>query len=467
MTIPTYGRTRTQNIPDYSGSNELLGRLYPALPVGGVNTGNYSSTHVNEYFWNMHANRVFEKAAVTMDTVHKGPPYRTGDAFSCLKYDWCVPWGIHGHGIYERVDRSYRYIGGFQPAREFSPLGVIDKFDFPNHSISHLLKTVNNLNHPVMTGLGDAAWKRTKPKLQQADGFVFTAELRDMPRMLRQTAKRYDQIWRAMGGYYTSKKEVLKGGLRIMAPKKVANDFLSQQFGWVPFVKDLIKFDNVVQNYHAMIAEAIHKNARWVRRRVSILAQEEVKTIRHESNAFRLHSVGFDPYFQAPMLPTYTVEEVKRTDITAVGKFMYYRPEFDVASQDQLSQWNQAQQFLTLTGFRATPSNIYNAIPWTWAIDWFSNVGDWVDSLTETYVDSIVSEYCFVMKHEKTVRRAIQFAPFSSGPRTFTFERTIDSKQRLKASSPYDFNLSWDSLTPRQLAIAAALGIGRFPKIAR
>lgn len=465
--IPIYGRTRTQNKPDFSGSNVVLGKLHPAIFVGGVPTGRYDlGTTVNTYSYNYHANRLFDKAAITMDTVHAGPPYRTGDAFSCLKYDWCLPYeGIYGPGAYERRDRDYWYVGGFHPPRDFSPLGVIDRFSFDNLPMSLLLKDKDNLNHPSMEGLGSKAWKSTKPKLQKADVSVFTAELRDVPRALKQASKRYDQIWRAMGGTYTSKKEVLKGGIRLMTPKKVADDFLAQQFGWIPFVRDLIKFDNVVQNYHSIIAQAIARNDRWVRRRVTLEASEAVTPIRSTAS-FNMMPVGMDIYFPSGIPPIYQVEEVKRTNTTAVGKFKYYRPEFDKSVQDKISQWNQAQQFLTVSGARITPTNVYNMIPWSWAIDWFSNVGDWVDRLTDTWVDSIVSEYCFVMKHEMTVRRAIQFAPFISGPKSFTFERTIDSKQRRKASSPYDFNLGWGDLTPTQLAIAAALGIGRFPKIA-
>lgn len=467
MAVQTFGRTRTLVTPDLeSGTALLLGKFYAGIQVGGVYTGQYSATPSAPQFYNAQANHPWTEAKVTMDTVHLGPPFLSGDAFTCLKYVWCTPFaGVFGSGTYERLDKSQKYVGGFKPPSEFSPLGIVDKFSFGNTSMSSKLKGIGNLNLPTMDGLGDKAWKQTKPKLQKADGAVFTSELRDMPRMLKQTASRFDQIWRAMGGTYTSKKEVLKSGLRIMQPKRIADDFLAQQFGWIPFVKDLIKFDSVVQHYYPLIAKAVARNDKWVRRRITMLDDVVETPIRNE-NTNRCFSVAMHAnYFTEP--PLYTVTEVKKTFVSGVGKFKYYRPEFDVSVQDNISQWNQAQQFLTLTGFRITPTNLYNAFPWTWAIDWFSNLGDHIDKINDYWVDSIVSAYCFVMKHEETVRHAIQRLNFHATPIVLEFDRKIDAKVRHKATSPYDFNLTWDDLTPRQLAIAAALGIGRFPKIAR
>lgn len=118
-------------------------------------------------------------------------------------------------------------------------------------------------------------------------------------------------------------------------------------------------------------------------------------------------------------------------------------------------------RYMTLYGLRVNPSNIYKAIPWSWALDWISNAGDYVDQLTDIWSDSIAAEYFYVMHHLRVTRTLTITLPFVSGGVTFVFHRYYDCKQRLEASGPYGFSLSWDNLSPRQLAIAGALGISR------
>lgn len=460
MTTPVFNRTRTRIVPNLSGSNVVLGKIYPAIFVDGIPSGRYSSTPSQTQVYNYLANSRFQRAQLCMDTMHEGPPYRTGDDFTVLSYDWCIPYvGIHGNGTFPRADKLAQYVGGFHPSPLFSPNGVLDEFSFANNSNTNLLKKVDNVNIPSLAGLGEQAWKRTKPKLQKANAAVFGAELRDMPRMLKSTSKRFHNIWKGMGGYYTSVSESAKGAGRLMQPKKVADDFLNQQFGWVPFIQDLLKFNTVVTDYHQIIAKLVNRNDRWVRRRVP-LRGESIARVVASGTANHCSPVTFhSSYFTTT--PTWSVSEVKTFTTSAVGKFRFYRPEFDINAQDELSQWNSAMQFITVSGLRPTPSNVYKAVPWTWLIDWFSNVGDYVEHLNDIWVDSVVSQYCFAMQHVHTERTFVQELPFVAGGRSLEFRRVIDSKQRITANSPYGFSLSWDSLSPTQLAILAALGIVR------
>lgn len=463
MPLPTFARTRTRPRPNLGGSNVILGKMFPAILVNGVPTGQYNSVPSNTYVFDYATGARWETLQVTRDNTHPGPPYLSGGDFSSLKYEWCTPYiGVFGSGVFDRIDKMQRYVGGFHPpmsAGAFCPSGTQDRFSFSNNSDLWLTRTVDNTNLPSMAGLGDRAWQSTKPKIEKADGAVFGAELRDMPRMLESTGKRFHQIWKAMGGYYTSKSEVAKGGIRLMRPKKVADDFLSQQFGWMPFLRDLVKFNNVVMNYHDIIASSVAKNNRWVRRRVTLEAFEESKIIKTEMNN-QCHPVLLNQsFFRAPA--SNTVSELKTTQITAVGKFRYYRPEFDVSVQDNISQWNQAMQFITVSGLRPSPSNLYQAVPWTWLIDWFANVGDYIDHLNDVWIDSVVGQYCFVMQHEIIERTLVQELPFQSSDRTLRFTRKIESKQRNTGNSPYGFGLTWDQLSPRQIAIAIALGVKR------
>lgn len=447
--MPTkFARTR-RRIKPYSKRGQFLplGQFY--WRPGGINgpwvIASDVMTRIQE--------TPFLHAKITADEVHSGPPYMEGGPFLSLSYDCELPKsGLAGYGTYIRNDNLQKYVGGFcSPGRySFGLTGSPDEFDLEGQSPDLLTETSTNI--PTMSGWGSKAWSSTKPKLEKASGFVFGSEIRDLPRMLKTTSRGFHDLWKSMGG---------KSDTRIMQPKKLANHFLNHQFGWVPFVSDLRKFNHVIQNSQKMISDISSRNNLWTRKRSTLKTEysDGIK-IRHWQNQIICHGFAFSPgYFSSQ--PFAEMFESKTLIITAVGSFKYYRPEFDSGLIDYQSSWNSAMRHLTIAGFRVNPSNLYAATPWTWAIDWISNVGDHVDHLSDIWADSIANKYLYVMQHKKTVRKIIQTLPFVSGTVPLTFSRIIESKQRQEGSSPYGFSLSLSDLTPRQLAIAGALGISR------
>jgi hypothetical protein len=160
--------------------------------------------------------------------------------------------------------------------------------------------------------------------------------------------------------------------------------------------------------------------------------------------------------------PTWEVREIVVNKVTASGKFTFYRPEFDTGLSEYNSQWFAIQRQLTMYGLRINPSNIYRATPWTWLIDWFVNVGDHFDLLTDMLVDSIVANYLYLVQRKTVTRKFIQYLPFTqTGDLSLEWNFNINTLERVGANSPYGFSLTWDTLTPRQLAIIGALGITR------
>jgi hypothetical protein len=91
-------------------------------------------------------------------------------------------------------------------------------------------------------------------------------------------------------------------------------------------------------------------------------------------------------------------------------------------------------------------------------------MGDIVSNLSDWATDGLVMRYGYIMEHRfmeitYSLDRPTRLKPAGSylaSPVTFVYE----TKRREKAS-PFGFGLSWNGMSPRQLAIAAALGITR------
>jgi hypothetical protein len=116
---------------------------------------------------------------------------------------------------------------------------------------------------------------------------------------------------------------------------------------------------------------------------------------------------------------------------------------------------------MDLYGVRITPTNLYNAVPWSWLVDWFSNARDYVDRASDWLIDSMAAEYFYVMHQQKRVWTYTNVLPFPSGTLSLSASRTVETKVRIEGSSPYGVDVSWDNLTPRQLAILTSLAISR------
>lgn len=383
---------------------------------------------------------------MTLDQTNPGPPYLSGGKFRSEKHTYSEPLGgIFGGHSHVRSDLLEIMFQGF-----VSP-GDVEFQSMAGFAPTGSLSTFTAMNFPSLAGLGGKVWTRTKPKLEQVSGAVFAAESRDLPRMLKTTASGFHDIWKSVGGNLTSAS---------MSPKKVADHFLNHQFGWSPFLSDIGKMFKTISNHSAVSAKLSSQNGRPVRKRVTILEESTDGVIATGLGCpISVASIPNVGYLSGPS--TWELRESTIRRVTGVGKFTFYRPEFDVQLPTHNSALGRIERAMTIYGLRISPSNIYKATPWTWALDWFTSMGDYVDHLTDVHQDSVSALYCYVMQHLIRRRTFIQTVNWLSGPQTLTFTREIETKQREPANSPFGFDLAWEGLSPRQIAIAAALGITR------
>lgn len=449
-------RKRVENVSP-SGST-LLGYCQNRNPASGIVS---PIQHSHQYYL-LTSQNPYHTGEFCRDETHPGPPYKSGGDFKCVKVTSCLPMSaVHGSGVYFRPDGEMVYTGGFN-----QPSNVSFGTDLVIAPSSAVL-TETSFLFPTMTGLGNRAWNATKPHLEKAGASVFLAELRDLPQMLKTSSGYFHDMWKQTQVVSTSNVGV--NPAYAMTPKKAADHFINHNFGWAPFVNDLSKFYDTMSRMDEHIARLSRQNGRYVRRRVS-LQGETVTTLKASGTGCKVFpNSSFDHDTRWNRSTTWFVGtgaswelyDILKEDIYGVGKFYFYRPEFDRTMGDYAGVFKTLQRRATLLGLRINPSNIYKATPWSWAIDWVSNLGDHIDHLNDILSDSIACQYAYVMRHTTRTRRFIQKLPFANGTVTLTFDRLVDTKQRLGALSPYGFDLSFEDLSWKQIAIAGALGISR------
>jgi len=390
------------------------------------------------------------------------PVYQEGGPF--LRVKFARPdFEVKGQGTYVTVPEDsdpsfyYEYQGGFcEPS--FGGTDVVTSASYnqaglqPNNIGSILVNPVD--------ARGPEAYAKLRPQLEKAGLTVALREAKDIPRMLQTTALGFKNLYESMGGSKSSE---------FLHPRSVSDHFLNHRFGWAPFVGDLIKFHDVFQNSERYIDDITHRNGKWSRR-VSVLEETESDSLVSTGaingcfpniNAFPWNMGRNVLIGGNNSSHHWSIREEKRNRVWAVGRFTYYRPEFDSNLLDYTSQWNDLQRRLTIFGARLSPSNLYRSTPWTWLADWFTNTGRIIDIANDWALDAVACKYMYVMQH--TVRRLVLrlMVNYWKVPLHLEWYRYLDTAQRAVAKTPYSFGLLPGGLSAQQVAILAALGISR------
>jgi len=389
--------------------------------------------------------------AAIQDEVHRGPPYRTGGSLRIVKaepmYDPGTVYAFKAHDSHP-IGTEF-HCGFYAPEEYWWNTGDL----FTN---STAVSLTPGLYFPDLSSWGDKAYAKLKPKLSGMSGFQAIFESRDIPRMLKTTSGGLHSLWKATKGSNPNPKNV------NMQTKAAADHYINHQFGWRPFISDLSDLNNLMNNAKTMLAKLSAENGKWTKRRVSLHTERTSEMVN-----------GGETGNSCPALPSaiqskyldgncrWELWEDKTTRIYATGEFTFYRPEFDQARLDYNTAWSTIQRLLVIHGVRINPSTIWKVVPWSWLIDWVSNIGAHIEHLADTVDDAVVGRNMYVMRQYTMRKRLVCIVPFRDGTTSFEFVRKIETKQRDTFGSPYGFSLSWDNLTPKQLAILAALVISR------
>lgn len=242
---------------------------------------------------------------------------------------------------------------------------------------------------------------------------------------------------------------------RALTAKNAGSEYLNVEFGWKPLISDVQKLLYAVKNFNKVVRQYRKDSGKLLER------QYEFDTEVLEDTTV---SVGNQPLNGRNELmqfvktrngtTTKSVYHTRRRWFKGVFKF-YLPPEGSLAEYEALAN--------KLLGTRITPETLWNAAPWTWALDWFSNSGDYISNVSSFQQDGLVMPWGYVM--EECVRTVTYTSPgwvFYSWPGEYSFSQTFRGITRTRrTATPYGFGLNIGDLSDRQWAILTALGVSR------
>lgn len=259
----------------------------------------------------------------------------------------------------------------------------------------------------------------------------------------------------------------------------VPDEYLNYQFGVKPFLSDLGKFRKAVEEAEKLIDHYAAKAGTVIRRGYeypTVVADDITTTPATTGNEKWLggpcqsQAAG---YFQSSIggwPGTLEVEEHRERKTWFSGAFTYYLPPVGSSWSDKLRR-QEAELRHLYSGISVDTA--WNLLPWSWAVDWFTNAGDVLHNVSAFARDGLVMPWGYVMESFNitrtcTVRDAyvgrcrfwndIDTGSNNNAHALPTMSTTYSAKYlRRRKATPFGFGLLDSDLSGRQKAIGAAL----------
>lgn len=378
------------------------------------------------------------------DETHKGPPYSEGGPLN----KWTSRYGAHlpvGSGTNYTTwggDRQYCYSGEFVCAQTLDFFK--SKFTYSGDFFNSPRSLVNGSN-----GWGDfsaqsaRAWKKFQPGASVADGAVFLGELSDVPKMLRSTAQ------------WFSREFISRFGRRPRGRVKVlADTWLNTQFGWLPFVSDLRKFYKAYRQMDEWYTRLVRNNGQWTKRRGTLFEGTNSELL--ESSAVNHLSYpdfgGHPAWYPGGNRGSYTITRLTGEKVWFEGQYRYYVPDI------QSVAW-RGKALAHLYGLDINPATLWELTPFSWLVDWCTNIGDLIANQSTGLISNVAWKYAYLMGHREEMVTVESRPNFPWQPKHVWYI-SLDRKTRKEANN-FGFDLADSALTARQWSILAALGLSR------
>ncbi len=295
-----------------------------------------------------------------------------------------------------------------------------------------------------LAALGTTAIARCKPTNSIASLSVTLAELKreGIPQLIG------SQFWKSRAKSLREKSRAAGG------------EYLNYQFGWAPLISDVNKAITAARTADKVLEQFRRDSGRVVRRRY------EFPTTKVNEDPVTSSMVGLGYAPGSPLNSGLSSASDQRYDLVRSrtveqrrwfsGAFTYHLP---IGSDTEQRIMRSASEARKLYGLSIDPEVIWNLLPWSWAVDWALNIGDVLSNASDAMTDGLVMPYGYMMEHTiVTDTYSADLKQAGVGHTSISF--VTETKKRVQAS-PYGFGLTWDSFSPYQISIMAALGISR------
>lgn len=262
--------------------------------------------------------------------------------------------------------------------------------------------------------------------------------------------------------------------------RSLGKEYLSAEFGWLPFIRDLIKVYQSMKKVTETITQFERDSGLLVRRRLEFPPSATTTSSVVNTTTQVVGNIGIGENRQYLNLPvvmptifagnlatngrgTRTQTTVNREVYWFSGAFTYHLSAGKTLT-DKVARYEQLIN--QVLGTRMTPDVLWALAPWSWFVDWFVDVSAALATASAFQQDGLAMPYGYLMRTSVLSRTTtLGGLRFKSDPNLSLISATgyLVTKERAKGT-PFGFGLNPNDFSVRQWAILAALGVTRAPK---
>jgi hypothetical protein len=304
------------------------------------------------------------------------------------------------------------------------------------------------------------------PERRHSTIYRSVIELKDLPRGISQLQETIRTFKTSISHLPMSKQRLITD---VTAnARNIPKEWLSYNFGWKQIYRDIVELVAAPERITRDINRLIERNGKPTTHRLK--QKYLLDTVTTPSMSFAVHDMETNV-----VIGTQRVRQVElRMMVNATFDF----PTLAVPELRQ-DLWNRK------LGLRPTPTDIYNLIPWSWMVDWFTGLGNYIEAIDVINTDRSTFNYGFltgILTSKLTTTRTsetISTSSFGVFPAASTVINTVNRfshsselestlKIRKDISSAYGAKalLVGNSLSPYQNSILGSILITR-SKLAR
>jgi hypothetical protein len=406
---------------------------------------------------------------------HKGPPFLEGGPFSVKRFMFRRNFPHISVKANRLVFSPETYRQNYQLSGSAFP-SVTSGIDGLPVLISpeYLKMLANSVSFPSepLENFGPNFIRRTSPLKPGAAAGRALGELflDGFPHFVSETLGEFNNLI-SSPSYRKNVRSSGSGASPKRLARKVSKDYLNLVFGWQPLLSDLRQIYKTQQSLEARLRQIIRDNNRSIRRELTLKNTVSSEVTNMSLGDGSQTGLSLAAYQTTSVLDGEPPARIVRTVTTrervwGVGSYKYYIPDNILGTP----QWTRDCKS-ALFGLNPNPALLYELMPWSWLIDWFSNVGDVLNNIFNQSIAELIVNYAYLMRHvsietvyEVTTEPCALVGTDVHGdripPQHLKYVTLSETKERV-AASPFGFGLQIDDLSDRQFAILAALGLSK------
>lgn len=244
--------------------------------------------------------------------------------------------------------------------------------------------------------------------------------------------------------------------------RTTAGGFLQWKFAIEPLLSDISSIKSALLRTEKRIIALLQRAGRPQRRHYSLCFQE-YENVEQDGTVYGVLQPDIWPFQPCTSHRVNRRVFYEPTVFHAEIEYSYYLSQFQTVHAQLLGH-------LDALGVNSNPAIIWNAIPWTFVVDWVIGVNRWLDSMKTRNLEPQVNvrRYLWSVKRQRRIfcTRETVWSEFPSRqqPTSTPLPVVIESAYRRHVGIPSWSSFFTSGLSSRELILGAALIIVRRPR---